>query len=45
VEVSSLNVETVGRITQRRGTGLAEIDDDVEDHYVALERRLRRSGV
>jgi hypothetical protein len=45
VKVSSLNVETVGRETQRRGTGLANLDDDVEDHSVAVDARLRRPGV
>jgi len=43
--VSVLNVEIVEDVTQRRSTELEELDDDVDRPYVAVDGRLRRSGV
>ena len=39
------NVEMPGAETQRHGTEVGEMDDDVEYRYVAFGGRLRRPGV
>lgn len=40
-----MNLEIVGGETQRRGTELEAMDDDVDDDDVALDGRVRRPGV